>query len=571
MSWLFGFYAKHPYDVKQISKLHSKPSSYFQDANYYLATGGNSYLRYGNQTNFNFKFFVCGLGIFEDAERILNFVDWQEILSNYPTRLDSLNGHFCGAVIKDNCIYLFTDRLGLRELHIIENKEGWYFSTRIDWLLKIQKFEIDFNEFSSRWLLINQISNNSIIKNIKRLNCGAQALINGQKLEVKEDYWIPYISNRISIKDYKERLQAFILLGEKNNSKISLSLSGGLDSRVILSFLLKSDYKNWDCHTFITDAAMDGKIAEKIVTDLGIPQREFSNNVSIKNVDELIGELYEYIGNTYITESAFISRRLSHYGNFTNGELIIDGGFGEIWRREFLMRLSYNGEKYIEEENFEKIAGYLKYNRADIFNFDVIDLMNRGIINQLKGLKENLPDWKRIGFGNWLDLFSIKTRLVNYYSSEQARVDSLSNSFMPFAQLSLLNELLNMPINERKNYKLFKKIIISNSKKLSKYNLAKGNISYPFYFSPLLKRLYFEINFRIRRKKRDNLMDQFLDVLKEFIMDSLLSNSAKTYSSYNYQEIYKNVNLYYKGETSYKYFVNWFITFEIFRQMVEKL
>jgi hypothetical protein len=569
MSWFFGYCAKHTFNPEQISKFHPKAISCYKNANYYLAVGGNPNLIFTNGDNYDFKFVVCGLGIFENAEGFLNGEDWTQILNDYPNGIDNLNGHFCGVLIKDNSIHLFTDILGLREVHILESKEGWYFSTRLDWLLKIQNCEINFHEFSSRWLLMNQISHNSIIKNIDRLICGAQAVIKNDEIKIKKNNWLPKTSGKFTVEDYKEKLKSFVLLGKENNLRISLNLSGGLDSRVILSFLLNSDYEKWNCNTFITDAAADTEIAKKIASDFNISFTQYENDSVNKNVEEIINELFEYIGATYITESAFSAQILSNYANMPQDELIIDGGFGEIWRREFLLRLFYYGGKDIEGKNFQKVSQYLENSRANIFSDDINKIMNEGIINQLEDINEKLPNVKEIGLENWLDIFSVKTRLVNYYSAEQARLDSIISSYMPFAQLDLLNELLNLSVNERKDFKLFKEILFSNSKKLSKYKLAKGNISYPFYFSSIMKRIYFKINAKIKKDEGQKFLDKFLEVLREFVMDSLLSGSAKTYAPYDYQRVYNNVTSYYKGNTSLKNFVNWFITFEIFRQIVD--
>jgi hypothetical protein len=569
MSWLFGFYSKNKYDVDWISRLHPKPIFSFVETNYYLAAGGNSRLVYTNPHGSNIRFLVCGLGISENAETLLNAEDWQAVLNNYPAGIDFLNGHFCGALIKNNSIHLFTDKLGLREFHILENDNGWYFSTRLDWLLKIKKCEINFGEFSSRWLTINQLSNESVIKDFIRLNCGSKAIISKDKFEIKKDNWLPNSSSTHPVTDFSEKLRALILLGMKDNSKISLSLSGGLDSRVILSILLNSGYKNWDCHTFITDIEMDSMVAKKIITDFQIPHHEFSENAFAKNKSELISELFEYIGSTYIRESAFVSRRLVHYDNLTNEELIIDGAFGEVWRRQYLTRFYYSGKKHLEEGNYGRLYDFLKSNRANIFNVDIKNLMYHGVISQLKEIERNLSDWKDIGWGNWLDLFAIKTKLPNYYSTEQARIDGLVRAYMPFVQINLFNELFNIPLSERKNYRLFKKIIFSNVKELTRYNLVKGNTSYPFYLSPILKKIYLVISSKINPPVSSIALDHFLTYIKEFVMDSMLSNSAKTYSPYNYKEIYEKVNRYYKGETSQNNFVDWFITFEIFRQIVE--
>jgi len=52
-------------------------------------------------------------------------------------------------------------------------------------------------------------------------------------------------------------------------------------------------------------------------------------------------------------------------------------------------------------------------------------------------------------------------------------------------------------------------------------------------------------------------------------MDSLHSNSTKEYGAYNYSGIYNKVNSYYNGDNHYRRFVDWFLTFEILRQITE--
>ena len=84
------------------------------------------------------------------------------------------------------------------------------------------------------------------------------------QLEIIENNWLPSKGETISVNDFNDKLKNLTLLGTCNNSKISLSLSGGMDSRVILSLLLNSNYENWDCHTFRTEDKMDINIAEII-------------------------------------------------------------------------------------------------------------------------------------------------------------------------------------------------------------------------------------------------------------------------------------------------------------------
>jgi hypothetical protein len=195
--------------------------------------------------------------------------------------------------------------------------------------------------------------------------------------------------------------------------------------------------------------------------------------------------------------------------------------------------------------------------------------MEIGIIDQVERLTNLLPSINDIGISNWLDLFSIKTRLINFYAPEQARIDNYVTAYMPFAQLNLLNQLFNIPIEKRKNNRLLKSIIKSNCERLSDYYLAKGDMSYPFYFTPLMKRTYSLIHNKLTNHDDNIEFDLFLKSIKDFLMDSLLSGQAKEYAPYNYKLILENVVSYYNGNSNNRQFVNWFLTFEIFRQIMQ--
>jgi hypothetical protein len=568
MSWLFGFFSKQPNNIPSLSEYHPKAVSSYRNSDCYVAVSGNENLLNYQTADNQVKFFICGLGISADADSFLCVKEWEKLLLTSSENITKQNGHYCGVQINDDSISLFTDPMGLRVIYIAENNEGWFFSTRLDWILKTGAFEIDFASFSSRWLLFNQISTKSIVKNIINLNCGSKANISKYKIEIKDSFWIPQKTKEISLGEFKHNLSKFILLGAEQNRHISLSLSGGLDSRVLLSLLINSGYKNWDCHLFKSESQMDNVIAAKICNDHNIPFRLFSS--VIQNESDKLNYLFEYIGSTYISESAFTSQKLMQYSNLLQDDLIIDGAFGEMWRREFLTRLYWAGQQIVEEKKIADISNAIRCSRANIFNQETVDIMYAGINNQLIDIIDLLPPVKEIGFGNWLDIFSLKTRLVNYMAPEQARLDNFVTSYMPYIQFGLLNDLLNMPLSLRKNHKLFNKLFYPQSVDLTKYKLVKGNVTYPFYFTPVMKRVYSMAYSKFAPKDENNGLDLFLEGMKEFIMDAVSSSAVKSYASYNYQNIADNVNSYYKGDSAKGEYVNWFLTFEIFRQILQK-
>ncbi len=564
MSWLFGFYSKRKFHSDHISAYHPPAEKIISTSKYYIAGGGNSgTFLYGSVREL-LKYFICGMGISENAEKFLDESDWKNIILNHPAGIDKLNGHFCGAIAGTNSITLFTDQLGLREFHIYEDSSGWYFSTKLDLLLKLRKFEIDFEQFGSRWLLVNQLSDSGIIKDVLRINGGTRVKFENNDIDVRKNFWLPAYDQIVNPEEFNEKLNRVVHIGINSGRKISLSLSGGLDSRLILSALLRRGNCGWDSITFKTGATADILTAQKIAGDYSFPHRLI--DAERHGPEEILKRAFEYAGATYCAESILAGQNMLEYNSLPDNSVLIDGGFGEIWRREFLKRFYYTGRKALQERNYERIISYLKLTRAEIFNEEAQALMKQGVINQTAEIIDKLPPEDEIGFENWLDLFSVKTRLVNYYAPEQARTDNYTVSYMPFAQLYMLNVLFGA---KDKNEKVFKKIIRQNSPSLAGYKLAKGNISYPFSFNPLMKRLYFRIAAQKKHSVKLSGENNILWDLKTFIMDSVSSSSAKSFPFYDYGRIKNEIEAYYSGDLSREEFAGWFATFEIFRQIMQ--
>ena len=113
---------------------------------------------------------------------------------------------------------------------------------------------------------------------------------------------------------------------------------------------------------------------------------------------------------------------------------------------------------------------------------------------------------------------------------------------------------------------MLKQIIKINSSKLTKFNLVKFNTTYPFGFSTVSSNALVKIKNRSGYAYQDNEKIKFLLHLSEFINDTVTSKNVKEYSLYDYIYITKTINDFYKGDLSVKSIVDWWLSFEIFRQ-----
>ncbi|HSW54100.1 MAG TPA: hypothetical protein VLH59_03350 [Ignavibacteriaceae bacterium] len=564
MSWLFGYFGN---TERQKITSPDIPLYQFKDSNLILFAGGNNQTCFFKSNSLDSCWAVAGVGLksSDNVYKILDNMEWDANLLPKQINLSSVNGHFVVIKYSDNELKFFTDELGLREIFIIKLPDGFGFTTRIDWLKYFIKPEIDLKEFGSRWLLQNQISRNSFIKNVKRLVC-ANATIKNNSLSIKQNLWQPDFNSAADQSLFSLSLIKFLSISDK---KFSLSLSGGLDSRLLLSYLAAKKYDQWDSHTFGDPNHPDSKVASDLLISLNRKNEIIDDE--LPSIDKLIEVVKIYSVQSVVTNPVSSILNLRFYDSLDNlNSVIIDGGFGEIWRRAFANRLLLVGKNSLLKKDSKSVSGFLRYIRADIFTEEALIEMEKGVIEQLDNLFEEMPDAKKISPTIWVDLFSIRSRLTNYYAPEQARVDQHVISFMPLVQKDILQLLFGLNEVEKKNGKLFKELIEQNSIQLTKHPLVKGNITHPFNSSSIGARLQSRIKSMIGLSYQSKQHISFLCSLKEFTGDLVQSSDVQNYEYYDRKKLDKIANNFLSGKSDYNSEVDWFLSFELFRQGISK-
>ncbi|MDO8550076.1 MAG: asparagine synthase-related protein, partial [Ignavibacteria bacterium] len=484
-----------------------------------------------------------------------------------------LNGHFAAARWNKNKLELFTDQLGIRNIYLTNLNDCIAFSTRLDWLSKLnKKITIDWEEVGACWFLLNQISQKSILKNVERMSQRGKALINLNPLsyQIKNQPWHPNLIPSLSEdKDFISILRDFTLCGLNNDKKISLALSGGLDSRILLALLISSKSKNWFLHSINFPDHPDTKAAKVIAKELNV--EHFFWEPLIPPADKIISLLTEYVGETILTTPASKFLLLQFYSTLYNqNKIVIDGGYGEIARRRYLNSLLFKGRNAIYNSKYGKIISLLKYSRSNIFKDDYVQLMQVRMQKQMDEIFHTMPMVKSFGVENWLDLFAIRTRLV-HFSVEQSRSDSQLVNFMPFVQPSFLKKLFETKVKDRNNSKLFYKIIKNFSPSLSQIPLVKGGTTYPFGLGSIPSSILIKLKNKLGFYYKDNLVIQFLETLSEYIQDTANSGDVTSCEYYDQKKVKDLVEGFYrKKNLALANEIDWWLTFEIWRRIIER-
>jgi len=565
MSWIFGYFGNR--NRIKISSPETQLHT-FQNSNLILYAGGNNETIFFKSDSLNSNCWaVAGVGIsqFGDEYKILNVNGWDNFLNPQRVDLQKINGHFVAVKHSDDGLRFFTDELGLREIFIVELPEGVGFTTRVDWLKYFINPELDLREFGSRWLLQNQISRNSIIKNAKRLVC-ANATIRKDSLSIEENLWHPDFEAISDRETFSITLKKLLSINER---KISLSLSGGLDSRLLLSYLMNKNSNLWETHTFGDPNHPDSKIASELLKSVNLQNKIIDDLLPPSN--RLIEFVKMYAVQSSVTNPVSSILNLQFYDRLADqNKLIIDGGFGEIWRREFANKLLLIGKKALLQKDAVKTFSFLSHSKADIFSKEVLKEMKIGATEQIHNLFAEMPDANQISPANWINLFSIRARLTNYYAPEQARVDQYVISFMPLVQKDVLRLLFGFNDTDKKDGKLFKELIRQNSIQLTKHPLVKGNIVHPFNSSSLTARLHSRVKNRLGLYYQSRQPIELFNSLKEFVNDIILSSGVRNCELYDRRKIDKIVKDFSLKEADYNSGMDWFLAFELFRQGISK-
>jgi len=249
--------------------------------------------------------------------------------------------------------------------------------------------------------------------------------------------------------------------------------------------------------------------------------------------------------------------------------VIIDGGFGEIARRQFLNRLWLKGKPALRNGNPAAIYPYLHVQRPNVFVPEVLQIMRQGTEEQIAALWRGMPSMQEIGGENFLDLVAIRTRLANAYSFEQARMDGECVSYMPFAQPSVLNALFKIPVTRRKNGRLFRYLIRRHFPTLTRYPLVKSGTTYPFHFPTVPAWAWTKLKAGLGQKFSDNSAVDCLQVMATEVRDLAHSSAVKSFPAYDYSCIRGMVEKFYNGQVDLAPQIHWWLAFEFWRRAVK--
>jgi len=405
---------------------------------------------------------------------------------------------------KNKELLLSRDYVGQKPLYYTKNNNYYIFSSQLEGILidKEVKTKISKKNLREYFAYSHVPAPNTIFEKIYQVEAGQNLLINAQTLKYeKVCYWD--LSNgpdynlfikKISEKNFKEDFKRIIDDHTIADKSPAVSLSGGLDSYLIMDYLCekKKDFSTFTLG-FDNKTYDEGKYVKEI-------NKNIKKNIFYKNDDEIKKNFVELskffsdpIGDSSILPTYMIHKKIKKYSNVALGG---DGG----------------------DESF---FGYITF---DAFNLAI--KLKKIIPNIIFKIIARITNKVKIS----QDYLSLSKKMRKFFNSIHLNKKYLLPSWMCCLKSSDINELFNVDIDVDELFSSSNKIF-SDEKNI----MRKSQLYYfKFYLPMILKKvdqasMYNSIECRA----------PFLS--KKIINFSLDSNVSKLYKLFNKKYFIKKI------------------------------
>ena len=523
-----------------------------------------------------------------DPEFILHL--YEEYRSDFADKIKNLNGIFLFAIYDYNLheLIICNDRYGFKPLYSCDRDNYLLFSSEIKAILQDTSFNRKINleamgEFFSFGYVLGD---NTLIEGIKLLPPASIFTYSNGKSEIKQ-YWNWNEIKKIDVIDEEKIVDE---LGElwlqaverrmQGNEKIGAFLSGGLDSRAIVSAIDPKHYPI-DALTFGKTDCDDYTIAKRVCDKLGIKhhfveitaETWFSGiektvwvtegllNVIHQHSWDAIDKTKEYydinlngflgdvvIGGSYLANIKYIAKNVDEYQNTVFSKM----NKGHICIED--EKMFYNSQIFniLSKSSFHSLMKIIGKEIKKSGESDYFFINNRGrrfIVMGTVSAQTKLEDRKPF-FDN--DFIEFVYSLPNEIRSNSYIYNKMLLKFFPATVKSIPWQKTCLPIGTSKIiargyyiYRTCKSVTNRLLQKISLPPIFKDNTNYAEYNNWM----------------RDN------KELRTYIYDTLLSDKSLNRGYLNSDFIRKLIDEHMSGKENYAQILGLLLTFELFNRM----
>lgn len=192
-----------------------------------------------------------------------------------------MNGLFSGLLIdrKRKRTFLFNDRYGIERIYYYEKDGTTFFASEAKALLRVvPELRAFDNEGVAEFLTFGcTLGGRTLFRNVRSLPAGSLLIFDGNLLGRKEQYFRPeeresqpVLSEEAFESEFMGTFRRILPRYVSSDSPVGISLTGGLDTRMIMACLPESVIKPV-CYTFsgLTEETLDARLAGRVAQVCG--------------------------------------------------------------------------------------------------------------------------------------------------------------------------------------------------------------------------------------------------------------------------------------------------------------
>ncbi len=579
MSWVFAAISHNPItrEIKNKFKVIHHYPQYLQESAYiYIASAGPDlttccHLNY-HEDNSGYIILGSPLWAIENGYHFLTKNDWDHF-SWEDDDICRLEGHYALLRWHGNHFECWTDPIGLRDFLIVNTVWGYVITTRLDWASRmIDASSFNLEALSTHIIVGATLGEDMIINGIRRVYRGMKAEITAISCIIQQ---MPCSEIKPSIHTRDELnsdMMKRVLLPFKENRRLSMALSGGLDSRTVLSYLLLPEAKHyrslWDAYTIGSAGESDLKIAKRISNEFHIKHKIIEPDLAP------VSELWNYM------KENVLSMRMDMFPSITNRyqfmfdmakyyDGIIDGGSGWLLKYQVSRKTGFKHRNDIITGNWDNIVPDLMRNDAFFFSNEAREQMTSKIHTRTIELMSRIESPNTLGFYNWLNQFFIDSHLPFKYSSHQIWVDNILQDYMPTMSHIFMKNILQIPTEQKIDNRLCYYFIRKNKEKLIHIPRVAYGLQLPCRTNTLYFATYAKIHHKLFPVQPQHSNMRLWNHLREPVLDQLNSNTVRQYERYDWMNLRNHVESFYQGKTENANWIDHWLRFDFWRELVE--
>lgn len=500
----------------------------------------------------------------------------------------NLNGSFVCVIcdLRANKIIIVNDRYGLRPLYYAINNGKLLFASEVKAILEDKNFKKELNdETVADFFAFGEIlGTKTFFKGIEVLPPASIAVWDGEF--AISQYWDfkynpDYTLSKEDIVD--QLLKSFkkaVGIRLKDNYRYGSSLSGGLDSRLIVAAVDKNMGHNITTFSHGPLNCSDVKIGERVSSKAGMKNKavELTPENIIENAEDMI---YLTDGMGYIG----FGHNLTEYNVINKYIDVVFGGF----MLDLLLGGSYLNKSILniksEEEFFDTTYNIRLFSDEELSKL-FVDSYYKVIQNLPQiSLQKSLSRVDEKHLGNKYDHYFIQNHVMRFTLMAQVIIRNFMEDALPTVDNNFVDVILKIPPELRINHRIHRELLKRISPELAKitYNKTMIRADAPLIFWKMgqilqsaeseIKRIIWRVsNGKIFLAHRQNFLqfDDWLRVNKNwqsFFTKLLLSDEAKSRVYFNQEYIKSLIQEHKAGKRNNAAKILRIASFEIFLRL----